>query len=416
MNAEIITIGDEILIGQIVDTNSQWIGQELNKIGVSVYQITSIQDEKQHILNALKKAESRVDIVIITGGLGPTKDDITKKTISEYFNDNKVVEYPEVIEHIKNLFKKIKHPFKEVQRYQAQLPFKATLLMNHFGTAPGMWFYENDTVFVSLPGVPYEMKGLITNAVLPKIQEKFKLPFISHTTIMTVGVGESVIAERIEAWEDNLPSHIKLAYLPSFGKVRLRISAKGNNKEFIEKEVAKKVVGLNALISDVIVGYDEGASIESSVGGLLKKLNKTVGVAESLTGGKIGADLVSVAGASDYFKGGFIAYTAELKEQLLGVSKELIEEFTVVSKEVAKEMAAGCLGRLKTDYAIAVTGNAGPTADNNNKNVGLVYIAIAQKDNIEVHEFNFGQPREKVLNRTVTKALELLRENILRNN
>ena len=416
MNAEIITIGDEILIGQIVDTNSQWIGQELNKIGVSVYQITSIQDEKQHILNALKEAESRVDIVIITGGLGPTKDDITKKTIAEYFKDKGVVEYPEVIEHIKSLFKKMNHPFKEVQRYQAQLPSKATLLMNHFGTAPGMWFYENNTVFVSLPGVPYEMKGLITNAVLPKIQDKFKLPFISHTTIMTVGVGESIIAERIEAWEDNLPSYIKLAYLPSFGKVRLRISAKGADKEFIEKEVAKRVVELNALISDVIVGYDEEASIEKSVGSLLKRLNKTVSVAESLTGGRIGADLVSVAGSSAYFKGGFITYTAALKEQLLGVRKEVIDEFTVVSKEVAKEMAIGCLERLKTDYAIAVTGNAGPTTDNNNKNVGLVYIAIAEKNNVEVYEFNFGQPREKVLNRTVTKALELLRENVLKSN
>ncbi|WNW01804.1 competence/damage-inducible protein A [Tenacibaculum sp. HL-MS23] len=416
MNAEIITIGDEILIGQIVDTNSQWIGQELNKIGVSVYQITSIQDEKQHILNALKEAESRADIVIITGGLGPTKDDITKKTIAEYFKDDEVVEYQEVIEHIKSLFKKIKHPFNEVQRYQAQLPSKATLLMNYFGTAPGMWFYENNTVFVSLPGVPYEMKGLITNAVLPKIQEKFKLPFISHTTIMTVGVGESVIAERIEAWENNLPAHIKLAYLPSFGKVRLRISAKGADKEFIEKEVAKSVFELSALISDVIVGYDEEASIESSVGGLLKKFNKTVSVAESLTGGRIGADLVSVAGSSAYFKGGFITYTAELKEQLLGVPMQLIKEFTVVSKEVAKEMAIGCLERLKTDYAIAVTGNAGPTTDNNNKNVGLVYIAIAEKNNVEVYEFDFGQPREKVLNRTVTKALELLRENVLKNN
>ena len=207
MNAEIITIGDEILIGQIVDTNSQWIGQELNKIGVSVYQISSIQDEKQHILNALKEAENRADIVILTGGLGPTKDDITKKTIAEYFNDNEVVEYPEVVERIKNLFKKIGHPYNDVQKYQAQLPSKATLLVNQFGTAPGMWFYENNTVFVSLPGVPYEMKGLMTNEVLPRIQEEFKLPFILHKTIMTVGVGETVIAERIEDWENKLPEY-----------------------------------------------------------------------------------------------------------------------------------------------------------------------------------------------------------------
>ncbi|MCG8803667.1 competence/damage-inducible protein A [Tenacibaculum finnmarkense] len=414
MNAEIITIGDEILIGQIVDTNSQWIGQELNKIGVSVYQISSIQDEKQHILNALKEAESRADIVIITGGLGPTNDDITKKTIAEYFKDTEIIEYPKVIEHIKALFKKVNHPYNEVQKYQAQLPSKATLLMNQFGTAPGMWFFENDTVFVSLPGVPYEMKGLMTDEVLPRIQQKYKLPYIMHTTIMTVGVGESVIAQRIEDWENNLPSHIKLAYLPSFGKVRLRISAKGSDKETLEKEVASKVAILNTLISDVIVGFDTDASIEKRVGDLLIAKNKTVSTAESLTGGKIGANLVSIAGSSAYFKGGFITYTAELKEQLLGVSKQTIQEFSVVSKQVAKEMAVGCLKKLKTDFAIAVTGNAGPTTDHTDKSVGVVCIAIASKQGVEVHEFNFGQPREKVLNRTVTKALDLLRERILK--
>ncbi|MEX6626009.1 competence/damage-inducible protein A [Tenacibaculum salmonis] len=414
MNAEIITIGDEILIGQIIDTNSQWIGQELNKIGVSVYQISSIQDEKQHILNALKEAESRADIVILTGGLGPTKDDITKKTIAEYFNDEKVIIYDEVINHIKELFEKINHPYNEVQKYQAELPSKATLLMNEFGTAPGMWFFENNTVFVSLPGVPYEMKGLMTNEVLPRIQQKYKLPFILHTTIMTVGVGETVIAERIEEWENNLPSHIKLAYLPSFGKVRLRISAKGANKKVIEKKVASKIATLKTLISDVIVGFDTDASIEKRVGDLLIAKNKTVSTAESLTGGKIASNLVSIAGSSAYFKGGFITYTAELKEELLGVSKELIAEFTVVSREVAKEMALGCLKKLKTDYAIAVTGNAGPTTDNTDKSVGVVYIAIATINNVEVHEFNFGQPREKVINRTVTKALELLIENVVK--
>ncbi len=416
MKAEIITIGDEILIGQIVDTNSQWIGQELNKIGVSVYQISSIQDEKQHILNALKEAESRADIVILTGGLGPTKDDITKKTIAEYFNDDKVVEYPKVIEHIKVLFKKINHPFKEIQKYQAELPSKATLLMNQLGTAPGMWFYENDTVFVSLPGVPYEMKGLITSEVLPRIQKQFKLPFILHKTIMTVGVGETVIAERIEDWENNLPEHIKLAYLPSFGKVRLRLSAKGTNKEVLEKEVSDEVKTLSLLISDIIVGYNEEASIENNVGEFLREKGKTLSTAESLTGGKIASTLVAVPGSSVYYKGSFVTYTAELKEQLLGVSKQLIDKCTVVSAEVAKEMAIGCLNKLDTDYAIAVTGNAGPTTDHNDKSVGLVYIAIASKNDVEVYEFNFGQPREKVINRTVTKALELLRKNILKIN
>tara|TARA_B100000809_G_scaffold41820_1_gene36449 strand:+ start:26418 stop:27659 length:1242 start_codon:yes stop_codon:yes gene_type:complete len=413
MNAEIITIGDEILIGQIVDTNSQWIGQQLNKIGVSVYQISSIQDDKQHILNAFKEAQERVDIVIITGGLGPTKDDITKKTIAEFFNDDKVVEHPEVVEHIKGLFKRINYPFREVQRAQAQLPSKAILLMNNFGTAPGMWFYENETVFVSLPGVPYEMKGLITNEVLPRIQKQFKLPFILHKTIMTYGQGESMIAERIEDFENNLPTYIKLAYLPSFGRVRLRLSAKGENKEIIETALHEKVDELYQLIPEIITGLDDDSSLEKRVGVLLKKSNRTISTAESLTGGKIAATLVSIAGSSAYYKGSFVTYSAETKINLLGVSAETIKKYTVASKEVALEMARGAKEKLQTDCAIAVTGNAGPTTDHNDKSVGVVFIAFISDDKEIVQEFNFGQPREKVINRTVSKSLEILQKEIL---
>jgi nicotinamide-nucleotide amidase len=408
MKAEIITIGDEILIGQIVDTNSQWIGIELNKIGVSVYQISSIQDDKQHILNALKEAQERVDIVIITGGLGPTKDDITKKTIAEFFDDAEIVEYPEVLEHIKGLFRKINHPFKEVQRFQAQLPSKATLLMNNFGTAPGMWFYENNTVFVSLPGVPYEMKGLITNEVLPRIQKQFKLPFIIHKTIMTYGQGESTIAERIEDFENNLPSYIKLAYLPSFGKVRLRLSAKGENKEILEKELNEKVAAVYQLIPEIITGLDDDRSLEKRVGELLQKNSRTICTAESITGGKIAATIVSIEGSSAYYKGSFVTYSSETKTSLLGVLPETIQKNSVVSKEVALEMAKGAKERLQTNYAIAVTGNAGPTTDHNDKSVGLVYIAFVSDEKEFVEEFNFGQPREKVINKTVSKALEIV--------
>ena len=414
MNAEIITIGDEILIGQIVDTNSQFIGQELNKIGVSVYQITSIQDDRQHILNALKEAQERVDIVILTGGLGPTKDDITKKTIAEYFNDHQLIEYPEVIAQIKEMFIKVNHPFNEVQRYQAQLPSKATLLKNVFGTAPGMWFYENETVFVSLPGVPYEMKGLITNEVLPKIQKQFKLPFIIHKTIMTYGQGESMIAERIEDFENNLPTYIKLAYLPSFGKVRLRLSAKGAHKEILEKELNDKVAEIYQLIPEIITGLDDDSSLEKRVGALLKRNNETISTAESLTGGQIAANLVSVAGSSDYYKGSFVTYSAETKINLLGVSKETIDKYSVVSKEVALEMARGVKAKLQTNYAIAVTGNAGPSTDNTDKSVGIVYIAFISDTTELVQEFDFGQPREKVINRTVSKALEIANKEILK--
>lgn len=413
MNAEIITIGDEILIGQIVDTNSQWIGQQLNKIGVSVYQITSIQDEKQHILNAFKEAQERVDIVIITGGLGPTKDDITKKTIAEFFKDTKMVVYPEVLDHIQKLFIKINVPFQEIQRTQAQLPSKATLLMNTFGTAPGMWFYENETVFVSLPGVPYEMKGLMTNQVLPRIQQQFKLPFIIHKTIMTYGQGESMIAAKIEDFENNLPSYIKLAYLPSFGKVRLRLSAKGENKEILETALNEKVAAIYQLIPEIITGLDDDSSLEKRVGELLRRKNQTISTAESLTGGKIAATLVSIAGSSDYYKGSFVTYTAETKINLLDVSAETIKKHTVVSKEVALEMARGAKEKLQTNYAIAVTGNAGPTTDQNDKSVGVVYIAFISDSKEIVQEFNFGQPREKVINRTVSKSLEILQKEIL---
>lgn len=415
MKAEIITIGDEILIGQIVDTNSQWIGQELNKIGVAVYQISSIQDERQHILNALSEAQNRVDIVILTGGLGPTRDDITKKTLAEYFKDSAIVEYPEVIKNIERILKKVNHPFNKVQKYQAQLPSKATMLMNRFGTAPGMWFYENNTVFVSLPGVPYEMKGLITNEVLPRLEKQFKLPIIIHKTIMTYGTGESVIAERIVDWEEALPAHIKLAYLPSFGRVRLRLSAKGKHREVLEQEIEQKIIELNEYIADITLGLEEGDSIEKSVGRLLKVNNKTLCTAESMTGGKIASTMVSVPGSSAYYKGSLVTYTAELKQELLGVSEETINKYSVVSAEVAKEMVEGAIKNLKTDYSIAVTGNAGPTTDNNDMDIGVVYIAIANGNKVDVKKFDFGQPREKVINRTVTKALELLQRNIIEN-
>ena len=413
MKAEIITIGDEILIGQIIDSNSQWIGKQLNKIGVSVYQISSIQDDEQHILNALKEAQERVDIVIITGGLGPTKDDITKKTIASFFKDDEVVEYPEVIAHIKSLFKKINHPFKEVQRAQAQLPSKATLLMNNFGTAPGMWFYENKTVFVSLPGVPYEMKGLIQQEVLPRIQQQFKLPFIIHKTIMTYGQGESNIAERIESVENNLPPFIKLAYLPSFGRVRLRLSAIGAHKEQLEKALDQEVAAVYKLIPEIITGIDDDASLEKRIGDLLTKNNKTIATAESLTGGKIAATIVAIAGSSAYYKGSIVAYSSETKINLLGVSAETIEEHSVVSTEVALEMARGVKDKLQTDYAIAVTGNAGPTTDNTAKSAGIVCIAFISDEKEWVQEFDFGQPREKTINKTVSKALEILHKEIL---
>lgn len=414
MRAEIITIGDEILIGQIVDTNSQWIGTELNKIGVSVHQISSIQDDKEHILNALKEAQDRVDIVILTGGLGPTKDDITKHTIASYFDDHLELNN-DVVDHIQQLFKKYKIPFGESNRLQGMLPTKATMLKNLYGTAPGMWFYENNTVFVSLPGVPNEMKGLMKYEVLPKIQKQFKLPYIVHKTIMTYGQGESVVAERIEEFENNLPSFIKLAYLPNYGRVRLRLTAKGDDKALLENGINEQIEKLYNLIPDIISGFDEGGKLEDKIGTLLKNKNKTIATAESLTGGKIAATIVSVAGSSAYFKASIVAYSAETKQDLLNVAKSTIETNTVVSKEVAKEMAIGVQQKLQSDYAIAVTGNAGPTKDHNDKSVGVVFIAIASENSVLVEEFNFGKPRGRVIDKTVNKALEMLEKEILKN-
>ena len=414
MKAEIITIGDEILIGQIVDTNSQWISTKLNQIGVSVYQISSIQDDKQHILNALKEAQDRADIVFITGGLGPTKDDITKHTITEYFKDILVLNQ-EVVSHIEQLFKTYNIPFSEMNRLQGMMPSKALYLKNDIGTAPGMWFLENKTIFISMPGVPNEMKNLMRKYVLPKIQDEFNLPHIIHKTVMTYGQGESVVSQRISDFENNLPPFIKLAYLPNYGRVRLRLTAKGDNKNILESTLEDLLKQLYQLIPDIISGLDETGTIENKVGKLLKERNQTICSAESITGGRIAANLVEIPGASSYFKGSIVAYSAELKQKLLNVSKNIIDKYSLVSKEVAEQMAINVREKLQTDYAISVTCNAGPSKDHNDKSIGLVYITIASKNGVLTNEFNFGQPREKVIKRTVNKALELLSIEILKN-
>ncbi|SNR58826.1 competence/damage-inducible protein cinA [Lutibacter agarilyticus] len=414
MQAEIITIGDEILIGQILDSNSKWIAEELNKIGVSVYQITSIQDDKEHILKALKEAQLNCDIVIVTGGLGPTKDDITKLTLAEYYVD-KLIFNEEIAAHIKALFAKSNYPFTEVNKNQALVPSKCVVFKNELGTAPGMWFHENSKVVVSLAGVPYEMKGLMINSVLPKLVETYHLPFIVHKTIQTYGMGESMLAEKIEDWETNLPEFISLAYLPSFGKVRLRLTAKGPDKEILEEAIAKNVAILQKLIGDIIVGYEENENLEALIGKLLIEKNKTLATAESCTGGNIAKMITSIPGSSNYFVGSVVAYQAAIKINELNVAEELINNYSVVSSQVAEAMVKGIQQKFKTDYAIATTGNAGPTTDLTDKTVGVVYIAIATPIGVFSEEFNFGKPREKVIERTSIKALELLRKEILKN-
>ena len=415
MLAEIITIGDEILIGQIVDTNSAFISKELNKMGVSVYQITSVQDDKEHILKALAEAEENVDIIIVTGGLGPTKDDITKHTFCEYFDD-KLIQNDKVLKHVEFLFAKyFNMPISDVNRLQALVPSRAKVLHNKYGTAPGMWMEKNNKVFISLPGVPFEMKALIKDEVLPNLQKQFHFPYILHKTILTYGMGESIIAARLEDFEDNLPKGFKLAYLPNMGKVRLRLSAKGNDKETVDSIMDDLVQQLVLLVKDIFIGFEEDGAMEAVIQQLLVDHKQTLSTAESCTGGNIAKMITSVAGASQFFSGSVVTYSAKAKKEILKVSSKTIEKYSVVSKQVAKEMAVNCKKLFDTDYAIATTGNAGPTTDKTDKTVGIVFIALATPDRVLVEEFNFGQPREKVIQRASVKSMELLRKEILKN-
>jgi nicotinamide-nucleotide amidase len=414
MFAEIITIGDEILIGQIVDTNSAFIASELNKIGVSVFQITSVQDDRKHILEALHEARSRARIVFITGGLGPTKDDITKRTLCEYLNDT-MVQNQEVLAHIEELFEKyISTPISDMNRHQAMVPSKAQILQNDYGTAPGMWLEEKDCLFISLPGVPFEMKNLLSNHVLPKIIKTFKRPYIIHKTIMTYGLGESAIAERIAGWDSDLPSFVKLAYLPNLGKVRLRLTAKGTNKEQLEKAINSATKELYTIIGDIISGEEEAGTLESVVGKLLTEKKLTLATAESFTGGKISEQITSVPGASAYFMGSVVSYATQAKIDLLKVPKKIIAQYSVVSAEVAMAMAKNVRELLKADFGVATTGNAGPTKGDSDAPIGTVYIAIATKDNVYASEFSMGNHRTRIVQKGVHKALEMLQKEILK--
>lgn len=414
MLAEIITIGDEILIGQITDTNSQWISQKLNEIGVSVFQITSIQDESSHIIQALHEAGNNADIIIMTGGLGPTKDDLTKHTLTEYFGD-RLVRYPEIEKHIQGLFKRINYPYTDIDMEQAQLPEQAQILKNNLGTASGMWFERDGKVYVSLPGVPNEMKGLMENEVLNRIRDNFHLPFILHRTLQTYGLGESRVSKRLGSFENQLPSYIKLAYLPSYGRVRLRLSAKGKNRDVLNVALEKEVERLKALVDDILIGEQDGETLELMLNRQLTSLGATLSLAESCTGGNISKMITSVPGASAFLRGSLVAYHQDIKTRVLEVPKSIIEKYSVVSSEVAVQMANRCRDLFQTDYAISTTGNAGPTTDLTDKSVGDVYIGIATPSGTYVSKYNFGQPRDKVIKRASVKGLELLRKEILKN-
>lgn len=415
MKAHIITIGDEILIGQIVDTNSAYISKALNAIGISVYQISSVQDTREHILESFAFAKANSDIIIITGGLGPTKDDVTKHTFCEFFDDELVLNQ-EVLDHVTHIFKKyVNRPLLEANKTQALVPSKATVLNNRFGTAPGMWMEQDGKVFISMPGVPHEMKGLMEGSVLPKLQEQFQLPYILHKTLLTYGLGESAIAKRIEAFEDELPETIKLAYLPSLGRVRLRLSTSGTHKEEVDTTMGVQLEKLMPLIEDIFVGYEENGPLEVVIGNKLANQNKTLAIAESCTGGQIVQRFTANPGASGYLVGSTVTYATRSKTEVLGVDSELIKEHSVVSAQVAETMAKQVRALYNTDYAIATTGNAGPTKGDSDAPVGTVYIGVATREGAIAHHFMMGKHRERVIGKAVNKALELLHEEISKN-
>lgn len=408
ISAKIITIGDEILIGQIIDTNSTFISKQLISIGVEVREILTISDNKEDILNAFTDSVNKFDVIITTGGLGPTNDDITKEVFCEFFND-KLVHNSDLLVHIETLFKNfVDNPINELNRAQAFVPSKANLIENKFGTAAGMILKKNNSFFISLPGVPYEMKSMIKNSVIPFIKKEFNCPVIIKKTLLTYGVGESTIAKKLKDFEQNLPQNFKLAYLPNLGRVRLRLICKGSDRKHLENEMDFYISQLFEILGKIVIGFESINSIESEIGKILKKNGKTLSTAESFTGGLISSRISSIPGASTYFKGSIVAYDTKIKKEILNVAEKEILDYSVVSSQVANSMALNAKKILKSDFAIATTGNAGPEKGDSDKDIGLIYISIATLNEVKSFEFNFGKNREKNINKSVNKALELL--------
>lgn len=406
MLAEIITIGDEILIGQIVDTNSAWMGRELNKIGISVKQITSVSDDAEHIVQSLDEAQKRADLILITGGLGPTKDDITKLTLSKYFN-MPLRRDQATLEHIQTIFAGLNRPMIDVNIRQADVPDGCVVIQNKNGTAPCMWFEVDGKIIVSMPGVPFEMMYLMEEEILPRLKKAFVLPFIVHKTILTSGLGESFLAKQIEDIEDSLPSYIKLAYLPKLGQVRLRLSAIGIDEASLRADVnsyAQQII--QRIYAHVVI--DEDVPLEKAILDKMKAKNLTLSTAESCTGGYISHLITQHAGSSAVFAGGAVAYSYDLKESILGVKHQTLTEFGAVSEQTVKEMAQGAITHFKTDYSIAVSGIAGPDGGMPGKPVGTVWIAIAAKDNVIAKLFTFSSKRIQNIERSATAALTML--------
>lgn len=407
MKVEIITIGDEILIGQIVDTNSAWMAVELNQVGISVAQITSISDTREHLLNALNEAKQRANVVLITGGLGPTKDDRTKKVLCEYFNSELVID-ESTLTHVSSFFKKRGLEVNQLNRDQALVPACCEVLSNPVGTAPGMWFENDGIIYVSMPGVPFEMKQLMTDHVIPRLKSQNGEGKIVHKTVLTIGIPESILAETVSDWEDALPEYIKLAYLPSPGLIRLRFSAFGNDELKLKQEVDAEIEKLRLIIPDAIFGYGQ-ETLAEVVGKLLVSQGKTMGTAESCTGGFIAHLITSIPGSSNWFKGSVVAYSNEVKENILHVNSALLETYGAVSQPVVEQMAKGVRELLKIDYAVATSGIAGPDGGSAEKPVGTVWIAVAGPEKVISKQYNFANNRERNIIRSSQTALDMLR-------
>lgn len=413
MKADLITIGDEILIGQIVDTNSAWMAQALNDDGIDVRQITSISDQPDHILAALKESSGKVSIVLVTGGLGPTKDDRTKSAICTFFGAQ-LIENKVVLDHIIELLAPRGIVLNQFNREQALVPDSATILPNKPGTAPGLWFNHEDTIFVFMPGVPFEMKYLMEYEVLPRIKELFNTSTIIHRTILTQGLSESMLAEQIADWEDRLPQFISLAYLPGLLDVKLRLSGRGENQAVVSQLLEERIKELTEIIPDYIFGYEQD-TMAGNIGKILKERGLSVGVAESCTGGYIAHSFTLNPGSSQYFRGGVVAYSNDLKVKLLGIDAKMIAGAGAVSKEVVEAMAVAARHLLGSDYAIATSGIAGPDGGTPEKPVGTVWIAAAGPDSVLSKVYNFGNNRERNIIRSGQTALNMLRLELIKN-
>jgi len=408
----IITIGDELLIGQVVDTNSAWMAQELNKIGVWVGHRVAVGDVWKDIWNALDQSAKRSEIILITGGLGPTADDITKPLLCEYFGGKMIVDEG-ALANVKYIFEKVlNRPMIERNLKQAEVPDVCTVIPNKRGTAPGMWFEKDGRILISMPGVPYEMKGMMSDYVLPALQQRFALPFIAHRTMLLAGIGESYLAEHIKTFETALPAHIKLAYLPNYGMLRLRLTAAGSDKTLVEEELQSLFHTLRQLVEEWMVA-DEDISLQAAVGRMLKTRGRTVATAESCTGGNIAHLLTSIPGSSQYFKGSVVSYANEVKEKILNVSAETFTSVGAVSEETVRQMVQGVLPLMDTDYAIATSGIMGPDGGTPEKPVGTVWIAVGDRQRILAQKFYFRFDRERNIELASTNALNLLRKFIL---